>query len=338
MQLGVHIGQQNMSMDEMRALWRRADDEGLDWISVWDHLYEAPPAGGTIPHFEAIACLGALAADTQRARLGCLVFYVGYRNPGLLAKAATTIDHISGGRFELGLGGGWHEWEAEAYGYDFPSVGERLDMLDEAAGLITSYFTNDRTTHDGEYFRASNASMLPAPVGGTMPLWIGGVGEKRTLRIAARCADGWNAAYISPDEFGRLNDVLDAHCADLGRDPSTIERSINVMFDLGRSHADLAAQWGPMWERVSGGSLNGSPEDAVQRLLEYPGTPVRTWSTSPSARRSTATWSTPTSARPSRRSGRPSRMPEVLAPRVPRGVRRGTGGEPEPACQLAVAS
>ncbi len=98
--------------------------------------------------------LGALAADTQHARLGCLVFYVGYRNPGLLAKAAITIDHISGGRFELGLGGGWHEWEATAYGYDFPPVGQRLDMLDEAAGLINSYFTNERTTHDGAYFRA----------------------------------------------------------------------------------------------------------------------------------------------------------------------------------------
>ena len=85
MQLGVHIGQQNMTMDEMRTLWRRFDAAGIDWISVWDHLYEAPNAGGTQPHFEAVACLGALAADTSHARLGCLVFYVGYRNPGLLA-------------------------------------------------------------------------------------------------------------------------------------------------------------------------------------------------------------------------------------------------------------
>lgn len=268
MQLGMHIGQQNMTMDEMRALWRRAD-ETLDWISVWDHLYEAPPAGGTIPHFEAVACLGALAADTSRARLGCLVFYVGYRNPGLLAKAATTIDHISGGRFELGLGGGWHEWEAAAYGYDFPAVGTRLDMLDEAAGLITSYYANDRTTHDGEHFRAHDASMLPAPVRGTMPLWIGGVGEKRTLRITARHATGWNAAYISPQDFGRLNGVLDAHCADLDREPSEIERSINVMFDLGREESELVAQWGPMWERVAGGSLHGSVEQVVDRIGAY---------------------------------------------------------------------
>ncbi len=269
MQLGVHIGQQNMTMNQMRDIWKRADAAGADWISVWDHLYEAPPQGGTIDHFEAVACLGALAADTHRARLGCLVFYVGYRNPGLLAKAAVTIDHISGGRFELGIGAGWHEWEAEAYGYDFPSVGKRLDMLDEAAGLIAGFFTNDRTTHDGTYFRAQDASMLPAPVRGSMPLWIGGVGEKRTLRMVAQHATGWNAAYISPEEYGRLCGVLDQHCEAVGRDPASIERSINVMFDLGKDEEQLREQWGPMWERVAGGSLNGSVEHAVERILEY---------------------------------------------------------------------
>lgn len=269
MQLGVHIGQQNLSMDGLRDIWRRADAAGADWISVWDHLYEAPPAGGTIDHFEAIACLGALAADTSRARLGCLVFYVGYRNPGVLAKAAVTIDHISGGRFELGLGAGWHEWEAAAYGFDFPPVGRRLDMLEEATGLITSFFANERTTHDGTWFRAADASMKPAPVRGHLPLWIGGVGEKRTLRVTARYATGWNAAYIAPAEFARLNGVLDAHCADLGRDASTIERSINLMFDLGKDQAALEAQWGPAWPRVSGGSLNGTAEQAAARILEY---------------------------------------------------------------------
>jgi alkanesulfonate monooxygenase SsuD/methylene tetrahydromethanopterin reductase-like flavin-dependent oxidoreductase (luciferase family) len=269
MQLGVHVGQQNMTMDEMRSIWRRADAAGADWISVWDHLYEAPPAGGTIDHFEAVACLGALAADTTHARLGCLVFYVGYRNPGLLAKSAVTIDHISGGRFELGIGGGWHEWEAAAYGYDFPPVGRRLDMLDEAAQLLTSYFTEDRTTHAGTYFRAEDASMLPGPVRGRMPIWIGGVGEKRTLKMAAQYADGWNAAYASPAEFGRLGRVLDEHCERLGRDPSTIERSINLMFDLGKDVDELATQWGSMWERVHGGSLHGEPDAVAGRLAEY---------------------------------------------------------------------
>ena len=147
--LGAHVGQQNMTMDEMRALWRKLDDARFDWISAWDHFYEAPPAGGTQPHFEALATLGALAAETQHARLGCLVFYVGYRNPALLAKAATTLDHISGGRFELGLGAGWHFWEAKAYGYEFPELKSRLDMLDEAATIIRGMLTNERTTFHG---------------------------------------------------------------------------------------------------------------------------------------------------------------------------------------------
>lgn len=275
-QLGAHIGQQNMTMDEMRALWKRCDAARLDWISVWDHLYEAPPAGGTIPHYEAVACLGALAADTEHARLGCLVFYVGYRNPGLLAKAAVTIDHIAGGRFELGIGAGWHAVEAKAYGYEFPPVGRRLDMLDEAAGLINSLFENERTTHEGEWFRSHDASMLPAPVNGRMPLWIGGLGEKRTLRITAEHATGWNAAYVSPEEFGRLNGVLDAHCDAIGRDPATIERSVNLMFNLSADAAGvakaktvLADEWGPMFERVAAGALLGTPESAVERLHEY---------------------------------------------------------------------
>jgi alkanesulfonate monooxygenase SsuD/methylene tetrahydromethanopterin reductase-like flavin-dependent oxidoreductase (luciferase family) len=149
-------------------------------------------------------------------------------------------------------------------------------MLGEAAELITSYFTNERTTHAGEYFRANDASMLPQPVRGSMPIWIGGVGEKRTLRMAAQYATGWNAAYISPAEYRRLNDVLDGHCAALGRDPATIERSINLMFNLGvdtesatRNEEQLVGQWGPMWERVSAGALLGTPDTAVERILEY---------------------------------------------------------------------
>src|SRR6266851_5816513 len=129
--LGVHLGQQNLAMDELRALWRRCD-ASMDWISAWDHFYEAPPQGGTVPHFEAVATLAALACETSRARIGCLVFYVGYRNPAQLAKVATTLDHLSNGRFELGLGAGWLAWEAAAYGYDFPPAGRSLDMLEEA--------------------------------------------------------------------------------------------------------------------------------------------------------------------------------------------------------------
>lgn len=277
--LGAHVGQQNMSMDELRATWRRLDEARVDWISVWDHLYEAPPEGGTVDHFEAIATLGALCAETTHARIGCLVFYVGYRNPGVIAKAATTLDHISGGRFELGLGAGWHAPEAKAFGYDFPRDGKRLDMLEEAAPLIRRLLdpNEGRTTHKGEWFETNDASCLPAPVQERLPIWIGGVGEKRTLPIVAAHADGWNAAYVAPDEFQRLNGVLDAACEEIGRDPSEIRRVINLTFNLGAdeaaakaAHDRLEAQWGPeILPRVLGGGLNGTPDQAVERIHEY---------------------------------------------------------------------
>jgi F420-dependent oxidoreductase-like protein len=274
--LGAHVGQQNLTMEELRALWCRLDDAGLDWISLWDHFYEAPPQGGTLPHFEAVAALAALACDTTNARLGCLVFYVGYRNPGLLARSAITIDHLSGGRFELGLGAGWHEWEAEAYGYDFPGVGTRIDLLDEATQMIGGLLTQDRTDFSGTHYRAVDASMIPKPVNDHMPIWIGGKGEKRTLRLAARHADGWNAAYVSADEFRHLNGVLDHWCEVEGREPTEIERSVNLMFELGSDRDDVArraddfvVQWGAMADRVRNGALLGTPDQAAEQVLAY---------------------------------------------------------------------
>ncbi len=293
--LGAHVGQQNLEMDDLRALWRWLDANGFDWISAWDHLYEAPPdlatGPGTVPHFEAVATLAALAVETTNARLGCLVFYVGYRNPALLAKAAVTIDHLAGGRFELGIGAGWHQWEAEAYGYDFPSVGTRLDMLEEAAQLIgpmvgAGRFAADgetdgtdgptRVSFEGEHYRVVEASNLPEPPLGGLPLWIGGKGERRTLPMTARYADGWNAAYVSADEFGRLAAVLSDRCADLDRDPATIERSVNLVFAMGadatraaRIEAEMVEQWGPQAGQIRAGALLGTPDQAVEQVLAY---------------------------------------------------------------------
>ena len=274
--LGVHIGQQNLSVAEMRNLWRRLDRAGVDWISVWDHFYEAPFQGGTQPHFEALATLGALAADTEHARIGCLVFYVGYRNPALLAKAAATLDHLSGGRFELGLGAGWHVWEASAYGYAFPDIGTRLDMLDEAAEIVRRLLTDERTTYSGRHFQVDDATCWPKPVQDPLPVWIGGRGERRTLEIVARRADGWNAAYTSAAEFGRLNGVLDHWCETEGRDPKTIRRGANIAFHLAtddagveRERAKIAADWGAGADRIAEGSLVCTPNAAAEQLLEY---------------------------------------------------------------------
>lgn len=275
-QLGAHIGQQNMAMDEMRSLWRRLDAEGLDWISVWDHIYEAPPAGGTVDHFETVASLAALACDTENARLGVLVFYVGYRNPGLLAKVAATVDHLSGGRFTLGLGAGWHEQEATAYGYDFPTPGRRLDMLEESTEAIRGLLTQDRTTFSGQHVTLANASCLPAPVQERLPIWIGGLGEKRTIPMVARLADGWNAAYVSAERYGQLNDLLSRHAEDAGRDPAEIERTVNLSFDLALDEADVVDRrrrieslWGEQSERILNGSLLATPDKAVEMILAY---------------------------------------------------------------------
>ncbi len=273
--LGVHVGQQNLTMEELRATWRRCDPV-VDWISSWDHFYEAPPQGGTVDHFESAATLAALACETSRARIGCLVFYVGYRNPGHLAKIATTVDHLSGGRFELGLGAGWHEPEARAYGYDFPSDGVRLDMLDEALPLVTALLAGERVTHEGEHYRLEDASCLPTPVQDRIPIWIGGVGERRTLRTAARHADAWNAPYVSPEEFTRLCGVLDGHCEAEGRDPSSVRRTINLQFMLAVDEAGAAAaraqveeQWGAWAPNVLAGALAGTPDEAIERILAY---------------------------------------------------------------------
>ncbi len=275
LKLGVHVGQQNMSMDTMRALWRKLDEK-VDWISAWDHFYEAPPAGGTIDHFEAMTTLGALAAETKNARLGCLVFYVGYRNPASIAKAAATLDHISGGRFELGLGAGWHEPEARAYGYDFPSVGTRLDMLDEASTIIRGMLTEERTTFEGKHYSAIDASNKPMPVQERLPIWIGGLGEKKTLKIVAKHADGWNAAYTSVEHFAHLSKVLDEWCEKSGRDPASIGRSINLTFNMGTTQAEvdeerekLRAAWGPVAERIESGAVLCTPSEAVDRIKSY---------------------------------------------------------------------
>lgn len=272
-------------MADLRALWRRLDRAGVDWISVWDHFYETPPArdnghesprGGETPHFEALTTLGALAAETARARVGCLVFCVGYRNPALLAKAATTLDHLSGGRFEVGLGAGWHIHEASAYGYPFPDIGTRLDMLDEGATVVKQLLAGGRVTFSGRHYQLDDAICTPRPVQERLPLWIGGRGERRTLEIAARRADGWNAAYVSAEEFKRLNGVLNEWCEIEGRDPATIRRGVNIAFHMARDAAGLererrkiAAVWGGQAASVRAGSLLCTPAEAAEQVLRY---------------------------------------------------------------------
>lgn len=273
--LGAHVGQQNMTMKAMRQTWRQLD-EHVDWISAWDHLYEAPPQGGILDHYETVATLAALATTTERASIGVLVMYVGYRSPGVIAKAASTIDHLSDGRFELGLGAGWHDEECTAFGYDFPSASVRIDMLEEATTIVRGLLTQDRTTFHGKHFRVDNCSALPAPVQERLPIWIGGVGERKILRLVARHGDGWNCAYISVDEFARLNGVLNDWCDTEGTDPGRIRRGVNLSFNVkttakaaAEEEEGLQAKWGKQYPRIAGGSLLGTPDTVAERILAY---------------------------------------------------------------------
>src|SRR2546421_7894049 len=150
MRFGIHAGPQDCTLADLRRLWRVADDEGFHWCSVWDHVYSVSDlADPAKPAFEGVATMAALAAETRRVRVGCLVFCVCYRPLGVLAKAAVTIDHLSGGRCELGIGAGWNEIEARAFGIPFPSIKERLDPLGEAAENPRAPFRRERGTPAG---------------------------------------------------------------------------------------------------------------------------------------------------------------------------------------------
>lgn len=272
-QFGVHIGAQNATVQELRTLWKYLDSHGADWISLWDHLYEAPPAGGTQPHFEAFSMLGALAVDTSHARLGCLVFCSQYRNIGLLMKGAISVDHLSGGRFELGMGSGWHEQEAAAFGFDFPSQGDRFKVLEGQLQAINKWRNGERVTQSSPSVELSEASMVPSPQG-QLPVWIGGLGPKQTLRMAGAYANGWNAAYASPSQYKELNGILDDWCGKAGRQPSDVERSINLSFGLSTEDvaivkSQLTDQWGGAAERIISGSLLGRPEDAMEQIAPF---------------------------------------------------------------------
>jgi F420-dependent oxidoreductase-like protein len=262
---GVHTGLQNISMRELTDVWRRIEELGFDWISIWDHFYSADLNGYVSQ--EAVAAHAALAMCTERVRVGSLVYCAGYRHPAVLANAMVTIDELSGGRCDLGLGAGWCEPEYRAYGIPFPSAGTRLDMLTEAVTCVRSLLRDDVTNFDGEYFTFTEAHCEPKPVQETLPIWIGGGGEKRTLRIAAEFADGWNVPYVSPEAFAHKRGVLHDHCATIGRDPGEIRCAVNV--GLAWDEASMDTQYGQIAERVRPGVLSGTDDEVIDRIGEY---------------------------------------------------------------------
>lgn len=205
-----------------------AEAAGFSVVTVMDHLYQIPGVGAvTEPMIEGWSALVALARETRTVRLGTLVTGVTYRNPAMLAKLATSLDTISGGRAFLGLGAAWNEEEHIGYGFDFPPIGERMDRLDEALTIIRAMFTEERPSFEGRYYRIAEALNVPRPIqAGGPPIMVGGGGEQRTLRIAARHADLTHWFPLGLDTLRRKSDLLARYCEEIGRDPATIERTM----------------------------------------------------------------------------------------------------------------
>src|SRR5262245_35512680 len=221
----------------MRDLAQAADAGPFESIWVYDHFHTVPVPTDEATH-EAWSLMSAFAASTTRVRLGQMCTCMGYRNPAYLAKVAATIDVISGGRVEMGIGGGWYEHEWRAYGYGFPSAGERLGMLDEGVQIMRQLWTEGKATLDGKHYQVDGALSRPLSLQhGGMSLSISGGGENKTLRTAAKYAQYTN--FVGDvDGFKHKSSVLEAHCKDLGTDFGAIVRSANYNVVIGETEKD----------------------------------------------------------------------------------------------------
>jgi len=275
---GVHTGPQNCTYDDLRRVWHLADRSGFHWVSIWDHFYPAMilPSDAEGSCFEAVSIMTALAAETRQVRVGSLVYCMAYRHPAVLANAMVTVDHISGGRLELGLGAGWSQIEFDAYGIPFLPIKERLDQLEEGVQIIRSLFTEETTTFHGTHYRLTAARCEPKPVQKRPRIWIGGMGERRLLRLVATYADGWNTPFIGPELYRQKNEVLTQWCEKLRRPPQDVIRTVNLGLAIGRNDADAArkrealnAQFGAALSFLEPGMLIGTPQQVIDRIGAY---------------------------------------------------------------------
>jgi F420-dependent oxidoreductase-like protein len=227
--VGVFLNALGDTIAPRREAWRIADDAGFDHLWHDDHLLTV--AGGRAPDgaiYESWTLLAAMAEATTRVRVGVLVSSLQYRNPGMLAKMAATVDHISGGRLEVAMGAGWSKRELSSLGMPFVGRPERIDMFDEACQVLKLLWTRARTNFDGTYYQLVDAISEPKPLQQPHPrLWIGAE-AKRTLLVAARHADVWNMPMGDPDADRDVSRTLDEHCEAIGRDPAEIRRSVSL--------------------------------------------------------------------------------------------------------------
>ena len=261
---GVTAPQISRTWDEAKAAAQTFDDLGFDSIWVCDHLYGVPRP--EIPILESWTLLTALGAVTNHVELGTLVTPPGFRNPAHLAKIVATLDRITNGRVVPGLGAGWFRQEFVGYGYAFPETRERLQMLAEAAELMTRAWTEAGLTYEGKHYRTEGLVLAPPPVR-RPPLLIGGSGEKVTMRIAARYADIWNNLAGHQGELERKIGVLRERCREVGRDPETIRVSQQCVVLITAEDADVE----PMLQRAE--KIYGGHMGNVRGPLAIAGTP-----------------------------------------------------------------
>jgi F420-dependent oxidoreductase-like protein len=271
---GIQTPQEGASYAALAEHWREAERLGYDTIWLDDHFYGVvlPPHAEQL---ESWVTLAALARETSRIRFGTLVGCNSYRNPALVAKMAASLDVISGGRLEFGLGAGWFQKEYEDYGYEFPPIKQRLAQFAEALEICVRMWRDDRASFAGQHYRIDGAWNRPQPVQKPHPpIVIGGSGEKVLLKLVARYAQVWNMGG-SPAEFVHKRKILDLHCADVGRDPREIERSWfgPLLIDddperLDRRLKKRAAAAGvgaALDERM----IAGTPEQVIARIREF---------------------------------------------------------------------
>lgn len=250
---------------------RAADSSGFGMVTVMDHLYQIGGLGAPKdPMLEGWSVLNALARETTKVKLGTLVTGITYRNPAMLAKMATTLDVISGGRAVYGLGAAWNEVEHDAFGYEFPSVKERMDRLEEGLAIAQAMFRGEEPTIDGRYYRVHGIINSPMPVQQGGPrIMVGGGGEQRTLRIAARYADITHWFSLGLPVLKHKDELLIQYCHDIGRDPTTIERAMGAPVII-TSNAELRQQ---LLERIPEERRPfvqfGTGEEAADKLRPY---------------------------------------------------------------------
>ncbi|HEY3194889.1 MAG TPA: LLM class F420-dependent oxidoreductase [Candidatus Dormibacteraeota bacterium] len=235
---GIKTTPTGTTWEAIRDTWRLAERLGFDSAYLFDHMM--PPSGDrSAACYEAWTTLSALATQVPRLQVGILVTANTYRYPSVLAKMAATLDVISGGRLELGLGAAWFEPDHLGYGIPFPPTPERISRLEEACHVIRMLWTQDVTNFKGRYYELSEAYCEPKPVRKPHPpILLGGGGEKFTLRVVARQADAWNIFQLSPAAFAQKSKLIDTYCHEAGRDPQSIEKSINAVLAIAENPKD----------------------------------------------------------------------------------------------------